>query len=72
MPNPWEVVHIDIYGPLACGTNIPGIIDACSRWPEIHFLKSTTSAVITEKLYQTFTTLGFPLTGNVQISQVLM
>ena len=59
MPNPWEKVHIDLYGPMPTGESILSIIDASSRWPEIH-IKSTTSATITNKLNKTFSTHGFP------------
>ena len=60
MLNPWEKVHIDLYGPMPTGESILGIIDASSRWPEIHIIKSTTSATITNKLNITFSTHGFP------------
>ena len=59
MPNPWEKVHIDLYGPMPTGESILGIKDASSRWLEIHIIKSTTSATITNKLNKTFSTHGF-------------
>ena len=60
MPAPWHTVHIDIYGPLPSGESILGIIDACSRWPELHVIKSTTSRTITNKLNKTFSAQGYP------------
>ena len=59
MPNPWEKVHIDLYGPMSTGESILGFIDASSRWSEIHIIKSTTSATITNKLNKTLSTHGF-------------
>ena len=60
MPDPWQKLHIDMYGPLPSGESILGIIDSCSRWAELHILKSTTSANIASKLHKTFTVHGFP------------
>ena len=62
MSKPWEKVHIDICGPFPTGANILGIIDASSRWPEIHIIRSTTSESIANCLEKTFTTHGYPLT----------
>ena len=62
MSKPWEKVHIDICGPFPTGENILGIIDASSRWPEIHIIRSTTSESIANCLEKTFTTHGYPLT----------
>ena len=60
MQNPWEKGHIDLYGLMPRGESILGIIDSSSRWPEIHIIKSTTSATIANTLNKTFTTHGFP------------
>ena len=60
MKEPWDTVHIDMYGPLPTGEYILGIIDGCTRWPEIHIMNSTTSAVIIQKLNKSFTSLGYP------------
>ena len=62
MPNPWEVVHIDLYGPLPTGEYILGIIDASTRWPDLHIFKQTTSKIIISKLDITFCTHGYPIT----------
>jgi hypothetical protein len=62
MGNPWEKVHIDICGPFPTGDYILGIIDASTRWPDTHIIKSTNSKVITNCLDITFSTHGFPET----------
>ena len=61
MPGRWEVLHIDMYGPLPSGEHILGIIDACTRWPELHVLTTTTSEAIKQKLDITFSIHGKPL-----------
>ena len=60
MPDPWQKLHIDMYGPMPTGESILGIIDSCSRWAELHIIKSTTSATIANRLHKTFTIHGFP------------
>ena len=60
MTGPWEKVHVDLCGPFPTGESILGIIDANSRWPEIHIMKSTTSDSIVDCLDKTFTTHGYP------------
>ena len=49
-----------MYGPMPSGESILGIIDACSRWAELHIIRSTTSTNIASKLHKTFTIHGFP------------
>jgi len=60
MTKPWEKVHIDIYGPLPTNDYILGIIDAGSRWPDLHIIRSTTSDTIIKCLDRTFATHGYP------------
>ena len=60
LPNPWHTVHIDIAGPYPSGDYVLGIIDAASRWPELHITKNTTSKNIIKFLKQSFATHGFP------------
>lgn len=60
MSQPWEKVHIDFCGPFPSGDNILGIIDASSRWPEIHITRSTTSETVKNCLEKTFSTHGYP------------
>lgn len=61
MSNPYEKVFIDLCGPFPSGEYVLGIIDSCSRWPDAHITKNTTSKAITNLLLQTFSTHGFPL-----------
>ena len=61
MPGRWEVLHVDLYGPLPSGHSVLGVIDACSRWPELHIMTSTTSQSIQEKLELSFCQHGKPL-----------
>lgn len=49
MPRPWEIVQIGIHGSLPSGESISGAIDALSRWPKLHILKSTNWNIISEK-----------------------
>ena len=60
MTGPWEKVHVDLCGPFPTGESILGIIDANSRWPDIHIMKSTASDKIVDCLDKTFTTHGYP------------
>ena len=60
MTGPWEKVHVDLCGPFPSGESILGIIDANSRWPDIHIMMSTTSEKIVDCLDKTFTTHGYP------------
>ena len=60
-------MHTDLYGPMPTGESILGIIDYSSRWPEIHIIKSTTSAttspsvpVTTSNCYSAFQPLENP------------
>ena len=62
MSNNWDKVHVDICGPYPTGESILGIIDANSRWPDLHVFKSTTSHVIVKSLDKTFATHGYPIT----------
>ena len=43
------------------GESILGIIDASSRWTELHVIQSTNSKVILSRLERTFTTHGYPV-----------
>ena len=61
MSKPYEKVYIDLCGPFPSGDYVLGIIDACSRWPDAHITKSTSSNQITKLLLNTFSTHGFPL-----------
>ena len=62
MSNPWQKLHIDICGPYPSGEYVLGIIDACSRWPELHVINSTSSEVVINCLVKSFSTHGYPET----------
>ena len=62
MSKPWEKVHIDLCGPFPTGDSVLGIIDASSRWPELHTIRSTSSETIKNCLEKTFSGQGYPLT----------
>ena len=58
---PWERVHIDYAGPFL-GTMFLIMVDAYSKWLEVHPTRVTTSRVTIEKLRATFATHGIPTT----------
>ena len=60
MTAPWDRIHIDVCGPFPSGDYILGIIDASTRWPEIHIIRSTSSETIVRCMNKTFATHGFP------------
>ena len=57
---PWHQVHIDICGPFPSNDYLLGIIDANTRWPDIHVIRSTTSSTVKKYINQTFATHGYP------------
>ena len=56
---PWRRVHADYAGPFL-GHMFLILIDAHSKWMEVHMTKSSTSLVTIEKMRSTFATLGLP------------
>ena len=58
--NPWEKIHIDIYGPLPDGNSIIGVIDETSRWPEIAVVRKATSENVVKCLDTIFACWGNP------------
>ena len=56
---PWTRLHADYAGPFL-GTVFLIIIDAYSKWIEIHITNSATPAVTIDKLRNTFATFGLP------------
>ena len=54
MPAVWSKLNLDLCGPMPDGWSIIGIVDAGTRWPEVFFVKSTTTSVITRKLTELF------------------
>ena len=56
---PWTRVHIDYAGPME-GKMFLVIMDAHSKWTDIHITNSLTSSVTIELLRKTFAALGLP------------
>ena len=60
-PNkPWQDIHIDLCGPFPTGESLLVCEHACTRWPDVVILKTTTSAVIISHLE--FAAQGIPMT----------
>ena len=52
---PFSTVNIDLFGPLASGETILGIVDQYSKWPELYVLKGGVSTEqITKALDELF------------------
>ena len=61
MPSrPWTVLHADLCGPFPSGESLLVLDDSCSRWPEVFILKSTTAAVIINRMKSCFAVHGLP------------
>ena len=61
MPDrPWQEVHIDLCGPFPSGESLLVCEDACTRWPEVAILHSTTPAAIIGHLRKIFAVHGLP------------
>ena len=58
---PWSRVHIDYAGPYK-GHMYLVVIDAHSKWMDVHIMRSTTSAATIVKLREIFATHGLPET----------
>ena len=59
-PNkPWSRIHIDYAGPVE-GKMFLVIVDAHSKWMEIHITSSITTTATVELLRKSFATLGLP------------
>ena len=56
---PWSRVHLDFAGPFM-GENFFIMVDAHSKWPEVHHMKSTTATRTIEVIRQTFAQHGLP------------
>ena len=56
---PWMRVHADYAGPLM-GHMFLILVDAHSKWMEVHLTKSATLLVTIEKMRSTFATFGLP------------
>ena len=58
---PWSRVHVDYAGPYK-GEMFLVVIDAYSKWLEVHCMRSTTSSATIEKLREIFAIHGLPAT----------
>ena len=59
-PNrPWACVHVDYAGPFL-GHMFLVIVDAYSKWIEVHIMTKSTSEATINKLRETFATHGLP------------
>jgi len=56
---PWQHLHIDFAG-LYRGKMWMLLMDAYSKWPEVHMMESTTTEVLIKHLQQNFATHGIP------------
>ena len=56
---PWTRLHADYAGPFL-GKMFLIIIDAYSKWMEVHITNSATSTITIDKLRNTFATFGLP------------
>ena len=56
---PWKRVHLDFAGPFE-GSMFLVAVDACSKWPEIHPMSSTTVTKTIEVLRKMFSAYGLP------------
>ena len=56
---PWTRIHIDYAGPFM-GKMFLLIIDAHSKWLDVHWVSSATTETTFEKLRTTFATQGLP------------
>ena len=61
MPDrPWQDAHIDLCGPFPSRESLLVCEDACTRWPEVAILRSTTSAAIIGSLRKIFAVHRLP------------
>lgn len=58
---PWQRIHIDFAGPFE-GRMFLVIVDAHSKWPEVHVMDSTTSSKTIQVLRGVFSRYGIPET----------
>ncbi|KAL7842622.1 hypothetical protein SRHO_G00243110 [Serrasalmus rhombeus] len=57
--SPWERIHVDFAGPFE-GHMYLVVVDAHSKWPEIHIMDSTTSSKTIQVLRELFSRYGIP------------
>ena len=57
---PWEILHVDFYGPLPSSEYLLVVTDRYSRFPEVEILHSTKISAVIPKLYKIFAVHGIP------------
>ena len=57
---PWQTLHIDLCGPFPTGESLLVLVDACSRWPAVEILRTTTTCTIIARLKNIFSQFGYP------------
>ena len=57
--SPWTRVHADFAGPFLGKMNLV-LIDAYSKWIEVHITSGATSTITINKMKMTFSSLGLP------------
>lgn len=57
--SPWERVHVNFAGPFI-GSMFLVVVDACSKWPEVFIMNTTTSLRTIEVLRDLFARTGVP------------
>ncbi|XP_034157776.2 LOW QUALITY PROTEIN: uncharacterized protein K02A2.6-like [Pangasianodon hypophthalmus] len=56
---PWQRIHVDFAGPFM-GTTFLVVVDACSKWPEVFSMTSTTASQTVTVLRELFARTGVP------------
>lgn len=56
---PFERVHVDFAGPFM-GHNFLILVDAFTKWPEVHLMRNITAKETIEKCRNIFVTFGLP------------
>ena len=56
---PWSRLHVDFAGPVY-GRMLLIIVDAYSKWIDVHVMQTSTSTATVERLRETFSTHGLP------------
>ena len=57
---PWNVLHVDFYGPLPSNDYLLLVIDRYSRFPEVEVVRSTKASVVIPKLDKIFAVHEIP------------
>lgn len=56
---PWSRIHLDYAGPIIKGHMFLVIVDAHTKWVEVHVMTSSTANTTIESLRSTFAQLGY-------------